>query len=713
MPPSRRRALLVVFAVARALGACDSAPPGSDVGPPDVPERDDAGTDGDPGDVPDGDVGDADAPPLPTEEEDNDPLHGGTAQRVTAPIALTGTIGPPSAERPDLDGFLVTGAAGSLLRVEAFPTSARGLDLAVRLLRLDGDGTMLWERRADDPAVTSVRRDGFLPADGDYLVLLSDRRNFGDNPAAWFGGSRHAYQLTISLVAGPSLEAAALPFSWSGSLAPSGAIQVVRAAVPTGTRLEARWSGSNAERFAPLLTVFDPVAAEVVAERDAAGGPLVLLKLRAPAETLLLALDHTRAADSALVPVGLELRALEEGVEAEPNDEAASADECEALPCEFAGTIAAPGSTGVAGLEDRDLYRFPAARGTACVLEVVRDGGAAGALDPHVAALRPPAVAGPPRPENPLALADDSPHRGDLDARLLLVPRNDGPLLVEVRDARNVAAEREGRTPTAGGADAGYRLRLTSSAAPPVATDLGTLSGPEVRDAVAAVGGTAEGWTFDAPAGLPLALELTDLSPATDLFQPLAYLTDVDGTRVLRQLAPERGGSAAAHAFVDGPGGRLHAADRWGAGGADFAYRLGLRPLPADDAVEAGIGNDTPATAQPVSWEAGRVGVVVRGTLDRSTGTGPDALDLYRVTLAPGARLVAFTGPDADEMLDTVLRLRDPDGTLLAENDDVAGSETLFSEVAAEAGAVGAVLVEVSAWGTAPRGAYALFVGTP
>lgn len=709
---SCRRAWFVA-SVAAALLGCDSGPPASDANPPDVPVRDDAGSDTDAADVPDGDAGDADAVPLPAEREDNDPLHGGTAQRVTAPTALTGAIGPPSATRPDLDGFLVAGTAGSVLRVEAFPTgTARGLDLAVRLLRLAEDGTVLWERRADDSAVASVRRDGFLPADGDYLVLLSDRRNFGASPAAWVGGSRQTYQITISLLAAPSLEAPVLPFSWSGSLAPAGAIQTVRAAVPAGARLEAVWSGSNAERFAPLLTAFDPAAETVVAERDAAGGSRVRLKLRAPGDTLLLALDHTRADDSALVPVRLDLRILDDGREAEPNDDAASADDCETLPCEFAGTIAAPGSGGAPGVEDRDLYRFEAPTGEACVLEVVRDGAPPGTLDPHVAALRLPAGGTQPVLEQTLALADDSPRRGDLDARLVLVPRAPGPLLVEVRDARNVAAEREGRTPPAGGPEAAYRLRVTVAAAPS-ATDLGVLAAPVSVDAVAATGGTAATWTFAAPDVLPLALELTDLSPPADLFQPLACLSDAAGARILRTLAPDRGGAAAVLVFAEGLGGRIQAADRWGAGGADFAYRLDLRPLPAASLLEAAIGNDTPATAQPVVWDTGQTGAVVRGALDRSTGTGPDALDLYRVVVPPGTRVVAFTGPGAGAALDTVLRLRDPGGALLAENDDVAGSETLFSQVEAEAGAAGAVLVEVSAWGAAPRGGYVLFVGTP
>jgi len=88
-------------------------------------------------------------------------------------------------------------------------------------------------------------------------------------------------------------------------------------------------------------------------------------------------------------------------------------------------------------------------------------------------------------------------------------------------------------------------------------------------------------------------------------------------------------------------------------------------------------------------------------------------VDFYRVVVAPGAQVAAFTGPAGGDAPDTVLALWTADGTRLAENDDVPGSETLFSAVEATAPGDGAVIVEVSLWSGGASGGYALFVGTP
>ena len=293
----------------------------------------------------------------------------------------------------------------------------------------------------------------------------------------------------------------------------------------------------------------------------------------------------------------------------------------------------------------------------------------------------------------------------------VVAPRASGPLFVQVRDARNVAAVRDDRPPTAGGDDHRYHVRVSSAATPPV-TDLGPL--PVSRDGLAATGGTASSFRFAAADGAPLSLALTDLSLPAATFEPLAYATAAGGAAVLVVLEPPRGGSAAGWAFAHGAGGLVFAADALGSGGADFAYRLELRSLVAATWGEPPVGNDTLATAQPVSWDAGDDGVVVLGSLDRTLpGGGPDALDVFRATVGPDARLVAFTGPAGGAEPDTVLRLLAGDGTLLAENDDVPGAETLLSAAAATAGADGVVYVEISFWAAGARGAYALFVGVP
>ena len=141
--------------------------------------------------------------------------------------------------------------------------------------------------------------------------------------------------------------------------------------------------------------------------------------------------------------------------------------------------------------------------------------------------------------------------------------------------------------------------------------------------------------------------------------------------------------------------------------------RLALGALAAEAQTESSAPNDSPASAQALAWDVAFDGVVVAGDLDASDGAGPDAIDTYRIGVAPGARIVAFTGPEGGRALDTVLTLRASDGTTLASNDDLPGGETLLSGTEAPAGPDGVVFVEVGVWGMGAAGGYSLFVGTP
>jgi hypothetical protein len=708
----RPTSVILLVLPAFVLASCGPADRHYDEFIPDGP-RDDGGETI--SDADDGDEAEGEATPLPPEIEDNDPFHGGTAQRVEPPYSLAGWIGVPSVDHPDLDVFVVAGRAGQILRVSALPMSPRDLDLAVRVQRLAADGTLLWERAEDDPGSSSAWRDAFLPETGDYFVVLSDRANFSALPASWRGGGDDAfgYELGLALLDPPALDASVLPWTWTGTIPTAGFVQVARASPASGTRIEAVFATPDAAAFDPLLTVFDTTAGRVVAENDdGAGGHDALVRVDGNGAPLLFVADHvlTDSRRASSLALTLTLRALDPAAEAEPNDSAAAANVLGALPADVAGTVGAPRIVDGRTVEDVDLYRFDAASGTTYVLEVQRD-GSAGGLDPWVAALRLVDGAGRLVPENPLSVADDSPRRGDVDARLVVTPRASGPLFVQVRDARNVAAERDGLSPTAGGDDHRYRVRVSSAAPPPI-TDLGPL--PVSRDGLAATGGTASSFRFAAADGAPLSFGFADLSPAAATFAPLAYATDAGGATVLVVLEPSRGGSAAGWMFAHGAGGLVFAADARGSGGTDFAYRIDLRRLGATMWDEPPVGNDTPATAQPISWDAGDDGIVVLGSLDRTApGGGPDALDVFRTTVGPGARLVAFTGPAGGADPDTVLRLLAGDGTVLAENDDVPGAETLLSAAAAVAGADGVVYVEISFWAAGTRGAYALFVGSP
>jgi hypothetical protein len=703
--------LLSVCVVLACVAGCVPSRPEFDSWWPDVPRRDDGGTDD--ADVDGGEEdGETEVPPLPRETEDNDPFHGGTAEPLDAPTTIAGNIGFPAADHPDWDVFSVAGTAGAMLRVNAFPVSYGGPDLAVRILRLDDAGTVIWERDGDDPGNTSVYRDAFLPADDTYLVVVSDAANFSPSPTAWVGGAGRDYELGVSVLPPPTAIAPSLPWTWSGSIPTSGLIQAVSATPPAGMRLEALLRSGDGVHFDPWLTVYDAAAARVVAENDdGAGGFDALVRLEATGAPLVFVIDHVFADARRPAALTLDLRELDPAAEAEPNDLAESANDLTVGATPVSGTIAAPAVESGRVVEDRDLFRFAAEAGATYAIDAVRAGGT-GDLDPAVAVLRLVEGAGRLVAENPLAFGDDSPLRGDVDARVLVTARRTGPLFVEVRDARNVAAERSGTDPAAGGPEHRYTLRVSAVSAPAV-VDLGTLSAPVSRDDAATVGGSADVYRFSTPAGAPLSLQLLDISAPGEIWAPLAYLTDAADAVVLLALEPPRGGQVDGWVFAAGAGGRLRVGDALGAGRAAFDYRLGLRALVAGAVTESSADNDTIAAAEALAWDAAEDGIVVAGSLDRSAGAGPDGVDVYRATVAPGGRVVAFTGPRAGDSPDTVVALRLADGTRLAENDDVPGGELLVSATSANAGADGVVFVEVSLWGAGSSGAYALFVGSP
>jgi hypothetical protein len=704
------RVLAPMLAVAATLG-CGPDRPHYDAITWDMTPRDDGGEadGGDTGDA--GDAPDADAPEPDREVEDNDPFHGGVAQPVTSPASLVGVIGAPTADRPDSDVFALTGAAGQVIRASAYPTGSGVLDLVVRIVRVDGGGEVVFERIGDDPASVSVHREAFLPESGEYWVVVTDRANLSPSPAAWRGGTDCEYQITIVVMGMSSVPAGDLPWEWTGTIRPMGMVQGVRFAPPAGEWIEAAWSTTDEAVFDPFLTVFDESERRVLLEADDGGtGLSALVRFEASGNPLLLVLDHVRGDGARYPPHVLRLRSPDPGTEAEPNDRAASAVPLSS-PADVRGTIDSPRWEGDARVEDRDLFRFEATASVSYAVSVSREGSP---LDPWVSVRR---RASPLTDRlallTPLSFADDSPRLGDRDARVVVTADAGGDLYVEVRDARNVAAEREGREPADGGTDHGYRLRIeTATAAPPV--DLGMLDAPRTAEETASQGGVPDGFRARLSPGQPFEWRLADRTAGTLPFAPLAWMAAPDGT-VPGRLSPAGGSSAGFGWFGADAGGfhRVEIGDGLGSGREDFLYRFEWLPLAAEAVVEAAGDNDADATAQPLAWSAPAAGVVVVGSLDRTAGTGPDPRDVYRVEGAAGERLLFFTGSAGATTLDTVLVVRREDGTVAAESDDVAGGSTLFSSIVLAAEEDAPLFVEVSPWGTGAAAGYRLFVGAP
>ena len=711
--PSVRSPLhLPVVLLIAALPACGPTKPDIDTQWPDVPVREDGGTEAGDAD-PDGADGDAteadgDAIPLPEETENNDPFHGGAAEPLTGPVTIAGRIGPPGPDAPDWDVFSVSGAAGSMVRVTAYPSGGGRLDLAVRILRLDGEGNVVWERWGDDPSMIAVYRDAFFTEPGEVLVVLSDRANFSPSPGGWRGGSDMTYQISVSVLGPPTMTVPSLPWTWSGTIPTAGLLQAATFTPAAGTRVEAMLRTSNVALFDPLLTAWDAASGLVVAEDDGAGGgDDALVRFEASGGPLVFVIDHVTATGGAVAAtLTLELRELDRAQEAEPNDRAATANVLAVGTDPLTGVIAAPAG----GVEDRDLYRFEASAGRSYAIDVLRMGGAASDVDPTVSAWRSAEGSARLVRENPLAFADESPRRGDIDARLVVAARRAGTMYVEVRDARNVVAERAGLPPTAGGPVHRYTV-FVSGVSATVPIDLGGLAAAIPRDDEADSGGRADLFRFSAPDGTPARFALTDLAPAGAPFAAVGYVTDAAGATILFALEPSARGAAEGFFFTDGAGGTLAVGDGLGAGDPTWSYRLAVSALTAEAQTETSAPNDSPASAQALAWDVAFDGVVVAGDLDASDGAGPDAIDMYRIDVAPGARVVAFTGPEGGRALDTVLTLRASDGTTRGERRPAGRGDAAVRDRgdggAGRSGVRGDRRLGMGA------GGYSLFIGTP
>ncbi len=715
----------VTLAAAVAVLCCGPSRPRAGYHPYDTPPRDDGAADADaPGDDGDGDGDWRDAADAvedgsgevawPSEVEDNDPFLG-APQRLDAPATIEGMVAAPAGGRPDVDGFVVAARAGRILRATVSPSGGGQLRAAVRILRLDADGEPEWERASvSSQRGSAAYRDAFIPEDGDYVVAVTDRANLSDAPSAWTGGSAYRYVLSVTLLPPAGVPLGPLPAERSAAINPAGTVQVFDLSSAAAPWVEVALRATEGSSYDALLAVFDRTAGSVVAEDDDSGGGYdALVRFPAPASPLWVVADQARA-EGGTPRFVLSARGVDPVSEAEPNGGAADANAIPSLPWTVAGVIGAPSADRDGRvLEDRDVFRFDGVAGRSYALSATRAGGGS-AIDPFVSAMRQP-WPGASRPvlEHPLAFADDSPVRGDVDARVVVTLVTGGPAYVEVRDARNVAAERSGLAPTAGGDGFRYALRV-EEVPPPAPAPLGVLATSLGRDDAVGVGGEPDRFAFLVPARIPAAVVLGDTSSSAGAFLPAAFVAPAGSRDVLAFLAAPPGGSAVSHVFFGGLAEyEIVVADRLGSGSPAFAYRLDIRRRAASVIPEAPGDNDAPATAQPLAWVDGQDGVVVEGTLDGPGRTAVDAIDVFRIERPAGERLVAFTGPGAGAPLDTVLVVRRADGSEIASNDDVPGATAAFSAVEFDAGDGGPLHVEVSTWHDLGAGGYSLFVGAP
>lgn len=180
---------------------------------------------------------------LPRFEEKEDNNSHATAQPLPAlPLAVEGTTASN-----DVDYFRFTGRKGERIVLDAqCARIGSGVDPAIRLTRADAARTFIASADESPGLLTDCRLTATLPADGDYIVELSDSR--------YQGGGRPIYRLLIG-----SIPMAEEVFPLGG-----------RAGETTGLELRGGTLGAAAEGFtivaatprrSPALSWFQPAIA--------------------------------------------------------------------------------------------------------------------------------------------------------------------------------------------------------------------------------------------------------------------------------------------------------------------------------------------------------------------------------------------------------------------------------------------------------------------
>ncbi len=160
--------------------------------------------------------------------ENNDPTFGGMPATVNIPdegssVTLGGCVEPVSifgddAVEPDQDGFVITLTEPTLLNIKV--AGSGGMVGGFVLLPAGGSGLARagWRRLGANVTDVVVDRNVFVPAEGEYLLLIADGRGLVLNEAA--GGPDRCYFAEISRQAIPAATPIELDTETRGTLGP-------------------------------------------------------------------------------------------------------------------------------------------------------------------------------------------------------------------------------------------------------------------------------------------------------------------------------------------------------------------------------------------------------------------------------------------------------------------------------------------------------------
>ncbi|MGM0556330.1 MAG: hypothetical protein ACQEVA_08110 [Myxococcota bacterium] len=573
-----------------------------------------------------------------TEEEPNNEFAEGTA--FSPGDSLAGNIAAGSGETSDLDYFTFTGTAGTVVEFGFASTGAGfeadGTNNAVMFLT-DEAGSISRVLAA----VEGDSRQAFIPADGNYALVVADERGLGEE-AIDNGGPDATYEVFTSET------------------------DLTTTDVDLGTAQSDDLNDGAVDGYAFTADSDGLYEAEVVAGRDPVGSSL---------DSVLYIWD---ADAGAVVKVNDDIDAQNQNFDSLARFQADSGTNYVAVVDAYSYTADAAYEFTVS---ESDLDDAPDARRDLSagdtVSDEISDRGqddfdtdyfnitlqpgdtvriAATATDadlqPHVAVLVNTAFG-----QFPVAIGRPVDGAAAVEFAHPASAEDPQTYAVNIDDLRNVPEDENDTPENVGGSTFGYDLEASDITWTTASATLPLSESGSIAD----VGNTAF-YEFDVTADTMLAYDVE--TSATDFEPVFGFLSD--GTF---------GAAGAAGAVLYSADETVVAGvrDSFFRGGTGYDFTANATSLTIPDTftdVTESEGNDDIANANDVT---GDLPVAFGGTIENATASDLQP-DYVQVTLSSGDTLGAFTegdgDGDADNNADTVLRLVDSNGDEILSNDD-------------------------------------------
>ena len=641
--------VIVVFLAAGALAGCGPDDENNGNNGNNGNNQTDAGVDGESDADPDGDDDDggndggdedvdADDFEGVSEEEPNNEFGEGTS--FTLGDNLGGNIAAGSGENSDLDYFTFTGTAGTVVEF-GFTSTGAGFEVdgasAATIFLTDEQGSIARVLAAAE----GDSRQAFIPADGNYALVVADQRGLGEESVE-HGGADSTYELFTSEVDLSTTDAelgttqsddlndgAVDAYAFTADSTNLYEAEVVAGRDPVGSSLDS------------VLYIWDADAGEVVKVNDDIDAQnsnfdsLALFRPESGTNYVAVVDAYEFTSDAA----------YEFTVSESDLDDAPDARRDLSVDATFSDVISDRGDDSA----DTDYFNITLQPGQTVRIAATATGAE---LQPHVLALVNTAFG-----QFPVAIGRPVEGAAAVEFGHPASAEDPQTYLVNIDDARNVPEE-EGDTPeNVGGSDYGYDLATseitwTSSSVTLPASESGS---------IADVGNTVF-YEFDVSANSLLAYDVE--TQESDFEPTFGFLAD--GTF---------GGAGTAGAALYSSDETVVAGvrDNFFRGGTGYDFTAEINALAIPDTfndVTESEGNDDIANANDVTAD---LPAAFGGTIENATASDLQP-DYVQVSLTSGDSLGAFTEGDgdgnADNNADTVLRLVDSNGDEILSNDD-------------------------------------------